>query len=113
MFLNLFSTSSQCIIMAPEQPTTIDRILVEQILNNLQSCTKVPRSGTLSQYQLLLHLVFSLLRAAACKNRELHFSDHLGRISDISSEDTLGLTIFENHILKFQDILFLEKIARV
>ena len=33
--------------------------------------------------------------------------------SDISSEDTLGLTIFENHILKFQDILFLEKIARV
>ena len=50
------------------------------------------------------------LRAAACKNRELHFSDHL---VDISSEDTLGLTIFENHISKFQGILFLEKIARV
>ena len=36
--------------MAPEQPiaTTIDRILVEQILNNLQSFTKVPKSATLS-----------------------------------------------------------------
>ena len=41
--------------MAPEQPTTI-RILVEQILSNLQSFTKVPKSGTLSQYQLRLHL---------------------------------------------------------
>ena len=41
------------------------------------------------------------------------FQRPLGRISDISSEDTLGLTIFENHILKFQGILFFEKIARV
>ena len=33
--------------MAQEQPTTIDLILVEQILSNLQSFTKVPKSGTL------------------------------------------------------------------
>ena len=39
------------------------RILVAQILlSNLHSFTKVPKSGTLSQYQLLLHLVFSPLR---------------------------------------------------
>ena len=37
-------------------------ILVAQILSNLQSFTKVPKSGTLSQYQLLLHIVFSPLR---------------------------------------------------
>ena len=48
--------------MAPEQPTTMDRILVAQILSNLESFTKVPKSGTLSQYQLLVHLVFSPLR---------------------------------------------------
>ena len=48
--------------MAPERPATIDRILVVQILSNLQSFTKVPKYGTLSQYQLLLHLVFSPLR---------------------------------------------------
>ena len=35
--------------MAPEQPTTIDLILVEQILpiSNLQPFTKAPKSGTL------------------------------------------------------------------
>ena len=33
------------------QPTAINLILVEQILSNLQSFTKVPKSGTLSQYQ--------------------------------------------------------------
>ena len=48
--------------MAPERPAAIDRILVAQILSNLQSFTKVPKSGTLSQYQLLLHLVFSPLK---------------------------------------------------
>ena len=32
MFLNLSYQVAKCIIMAPEQPTTIDRILVEQIL---------------------------------------------------------------------------------
>ena len=37
--------------MSPEQPTIIDLILVERILSNLQSFTKVPKSGTLSQYQ--------------------------------------------------------------
>ena len=52
--------------MAPEQPTTIDRILVEQSLSNLQSFTKVPKSGTLSQYELHLHLVFSPLRQKSC-----------------------------------------------
>ena len=45
-------------IMAPERPAAIDRILVAQILSHLKSFTKVPKSGTLSQYQLLLHLVF-------------------------------------------------------
>ena len=35
--------------MAPEQPTTTDRILVAQILSNLQFFTKVPKSGTPSQ----------------------------------------------------------------
>ena len=44
--------------MAPEQPTTIDLILVERILSNLQSFTKVPKFGTLPQYQLLLYLAF-------------------------------------------------------
>ena len=39
--------------MAPEQPTTIDLILVEQILSNLQSFTKVPKTGTLSQYRII------------------------------------------------------------
>ena len=34
--------------MAPEQPTTIDLILVLQILSNLQSFNKVPKSETLS-----------------------------------------------------------------
>ena len=34
-------------------------------------------------------------KLAACKNQELHaFQRPLGRISDILSEDTLGLTIF-------------------
>ena len=36
--------------MAPEQPTTIDRIVVAQILSNLHSFTKVPKYETLSQY---------------------------------------------------------------
>ena len=44
--------------MAPEQPTAIDHIPVAQILSNLQSFTNVPKSGTLSQYHLLLHVVF-------------------------------------------------------
>ena len=44
--------------MAPEQPATIDRILVVQILSNLQFFTKVPKSRILPQYQFLLHLVF-------------------------------------------------------
>ena len=48
--------------MAPEQPTTIDLILLEQTLSNLQSFTKVPKSGTLSHYQLLLHPVSLPLR---------------------------------------------------
>ena len=34
---------------------------VRGTLSNLQSFTKVPKSGNLSQYQLLLHLVFSPL----------------------------------------------------
>ena len=62
MFLNLFLTSSQVHNYGPEQPTTIDLILVEQILRNLQSFTKVAKSGILSQYQLFLHLGFSPLR---------------------------------------------------
>ena len=37
-------------ITAPEHPTTIDLILVERILSNLKSFTKVPKSETLSQY---------------------------------------------------------------
>ena len=52
MFLHSFLEVAKYIIMAPEQPTTINPILVEQILSNLQSFTKVPKSGTLSQYQL-------------------------------------------------------------
>ena len=44
--------------MTPEQPTTIDCFLVEQILSNLTSFNKVRKSGTLSQYQLLFYLVF-------------------------------------------------------
>ena len=40
--------------MAPEQPTTINLIIVEQVLSNLQSFTKVPKSGTLSQINYFL-----------------------------------------------------------
>ena len=50
------------ITMTPERQTDINRILVAQFLSNLQSFTKVQKSGTLSQYQLLLQLVFSPLR---------------------------------------------------
>ena len=48
--------------------------------------------GNIHHYHLgFCDFMYRFLRAAACKNRELHFSDHLiGRISDISSEDTLG-----------------------
>jgi len=48
--------------MSPERLAAIDRILVAQILSNLQSFTKVPKSGTPSLYQLLRHPVFSPLR---------------------------------------------------
>ena len=51
MILIFFKLVAKYIIMSPEQPTIIDLILVERILNNLQSFTKVPKSGTLSQYQ--------------------------------------------------------------
>ena len=61
--------------MAPEQPITIDHILVAQILSSLQSFTKVPKSGTLSQYQLLFRLVFSPLR-----KEMLHFLSVKSRI---------------------------------
>ena len=46
--------------MALEWLAAIDRILVAQILSNLQSFIKVPKSGTPSLY--LHHLVFSPLR---------------------------------------------------
>ena len=63
MFLNLFLTSGQVHnYMAPERLAAIDRILVAQILSNLQSFTKVPKSGTPSLYHLLHHPVFSPLR---------------------------------------------------
>ena len=61
MFLNLFLTSSQ-VHNYSTRAANLDLILVEQILSNLQPFTKVPKSGTLTQYQLLLHLIFSPLR---------------------------------------------------
>ena len=45
--------------MAPERLAAIDRILVAQILSNLQSFTKVPKSGTPSLYQLPHHPVLT------------------------------------------------------
>ena len=56
MFLNLFLSSSQAHNYGTRAANYfIDFILVEQILSNLQSFTKVPKSGILSQYQLLLY----------------------------------------------------------
>ena len=48
MFLNLFLTSSQVHNYGTRTAAAIDRILVAQILSNLQSFIKVPKSGTLS-----------------------------------------------------------------
>ena len=46
-----------------------------QILNIEE---KEPDPGKVQQHGLLIkHTMISRLRAAACKNRELHFSDHL------------------------------------
>ena len=54
-----------------------------------------------------------LLKSRCLEESRTAFHRPLGRISDISPEDTLELTIFEKNILKFQGILFFEKIARV
>ena len=40
------------VLMVLEQQNIINLILVKRILSNLHSFTKVPKSGTLSHYQL-------------------------------------------------------------
>ena len=64
VFRKLYCVGARLVLITSgtRTETAIDCILVAQILSNLQSFTKVGKSGTLSQYQLLLHRVFSPLR---------------------------------------------------
>ena len=71
MFLNLFLTSSQVhsyfTRAANHYRSHSSRTNVKP-LSNLRSFTKVLNSGTLSQYQLLLHLIFSPLKQKCCSS---------------------------------------------